>query len=482
MKILIKILLFSFVLINIFLPHAIAQENIISNENKSHDNISKTLYSGLPNHVELVERSFDLAIEAGFSDTSGIKLDEILARLKAGAFSEDYENIPGILGEHFPDPWNDVPVYDFYGLYPITTIPFGSIADTLSGWYRGLPHGYDPVKGYIWPGANITTIEWADSAINIFTWDHAVELYITGKKAEAYECLGHILHLLEDLSVPAHVKVINHRISIDKLKSGTVIDPDLLNLIVDEYELAFAGGVTYKNVTVLIPDLHDDFLKALDSAKTQNIPIFNKWKDYLTNLAVYTYNDKTVNQYYNGPISEGKWGYIKDKNGNIVQPVKYGITPISQIGDRWVQITLMCTATIPNEAFIPESSMVKMCYSLVPKAAEYGAGLLIYFLNQTKIVNVININKSQYQYKLFQNYPNPFNPTTTIIYSIPKTSLVTIKVYDILGREVKTLVNGQKLPGNYSIEFNAKNLQSGVYFYRLQTNGFIDTKKFILLK
>lgn len=86
------------------------------------------------------------------------------------------------------------------------------------------------------------------------------------------------------------------------------------------------------------------------------------------------------------------------------------------------------------------------------------------------------------EYNLSQNYPNPFNPTTQINYSVPKTSLVTIKVYDILGKEVATLVNKEKTAGNYPVQFNATSLSSGVYFYRLQAGDYIETKKMILLK
>ncbi len=85
-------------------------------------------------------------------------------------------------------------------------------------------------------------------------------------------------------------------------------------------------------------------------------------------------------------------------------------------------------------------------------------------------------------YQLSQNYPNPFNPTTTISYSIPNESFVTIKVYDILGREVETLVNEEKNAGNYNVNFNAGNLSSGIYFYRMQAGNFIQTKKLLLLK
>jgi len=86
------------------------------------------------------------------------------------------------------------------------------------------------------------------------------------------------------------------------------------------------------------------------------------------------------------------------------------------------------------------------------------------------------------EYILLQNYPNPFNPSTTIRYSIPKESFVTIKVYDIIGREITTIVNERKPAGNYSFNFNASNFSSGVYFYRMQAGGFTETKKFILIK
>jgi competence transcription factor ComK len=85
-------------------------------------------------------------------------------------------------------------------------------------------------------------------------------------------------------------------------------------------------------------------------------------------------------------------------------------------------------------------------------------------------------------FKLFQNYPNPFNPTTTIKYDLPKQAHVTLKVYNILGQKVATLLNGVKQAGSYEVNFNASNLSSGIYFYRLKTGQNILTKKMILLK
>jgi hypothetical protein len=93
------------------------------------------------------------------------------------------------------------------------------------------------------------------------------------------------------------------------------------------------------------------------------------------------------------------------------------------------------------------------------------------------------------QYELYQNYPNPFNPTTKINYQLPQSGFVTLNIYNILGREVATLVNEQKNQGRHSVEFDASKLPSGVYFYRLratpgggQAGDFIQTKKMILLK
>jgi len=84
--------------------------------------------------------------------------------------------------------------------------------------------------------------------------------------------------------------------------------------------------------------------------------------------------------------------------------------------------------------------------------------------------------------KLYQNYPNPFNPRTTITYQIPELSFVTIKVYDVLGNEIATLVNEDKPAGSYELIFDATALPSGVYFYQLRAGSFVETKKMLLLK
>ncbi len=93
--------------------------------------------------------------------------------------------------------------------------------------------------------------------------------------------------------------------------------------------------------------------------------------------------------------------------------------------------------------------------------------------------NVIDLPKS---YALQQNFPNPFNPVTQIKYQIPKSSFVTLKIYNILGREIATLVNEERSAGYYSATFNAVNLPSGIYFYKLQAGNYSSVKKLVLLK
>ena len=99
-----------------------------------------------------------------------------------------------------------------------------------------------------------------------------------------------------------------------------------------------------------------------------------------------------------------------------------------------------------------------------------------------KIVNVNDDEEFPTSYMLWQNYPNPFNPNTKISWQLPVRSQVTLKIYDLLGRVLKILMNEEKEAGHHSVEFTASDLPSGVYFYRLQSGSFIDTKKMLLLK
>ena len=86
------------------------------------------------------------------------------------------------------------------------------------------------------------------------------------------------------------------------------------------------------------------------------------------------------------------------------------------------------------------------------------------------------------EYSLDQNYPNPFNPSTTINFSVPQNSQVTLKIYDVLGKEVSTLINQVVPAGNHEVQFDATGLPSGVYFYNLTAGNFVENKKMMLMK
>ncbi|MEJ2616202.1 MAG: T9SS type A sorting domain-containing protein [Ignavibacteriaceae bacterium] len=107
----------------------------------------------------------------------------------------------------------------------------------------------------------------------------------------------------------------------------------------------------------------------------------------------------------------------------------------------------------------------------------------LWYYDLNEITGVAGRNKNTVDnFILLQNYPNPFNILSRISYSIPKPCHVTIKIYDLLGNEITTLVQEKQQPGKYNIPFKAINISSGVYFYRMQAGDFNKIKKFILLK
>ncbi len=107
-----------------------------------------------------------------------------------------------------------------------------------------------------------------------------------------------------------------------------------------------------------------------------------------------------------------------------------------------------------------------------PKVTDYSLNIITNTEEETELLD----------FMLEQNYPNPFNPTTTIKYQIPELSFVTLRVYDVLGNEIATLVNEEKPAGSYELDFSGSELTSGIYFYTLRTGDFVETKKMILLK
>jgi len=133
-----------------------------------------------------------------------------------------------------------------------------------------------------------------------------------------------------------------------------------------------------------------------------------------------------------------------------------------------------------NQALDKEDDVYKMLYGGINLQTNYTVGMA----KLSQIISVENENQgSPNTFMLFWNYPNPFNAMTKISYSIPKSSFVSLAIYNILGKKVHTLVNEFQQAGKYTFDFDASKLSNGVYFYKLQVgNGFSDTKKMLFVK
>ena len=170
----------------------------------------------------------------------------------------------------------------------------------------------------------------------------------------------------------------------------------------------------------------------------------------------------------------GTWQVIATRSGNVSEFIDYETVGV---GDAEVYIAeYRMRARDYNNNISGYSSSVSIEFQRFVPTAPGGSGG---WANKSTESSGNNIS---YDYNLAQNYPNPFNPTTTINYSIKSAGEVTLKIYDMLGTELASLVNESQEAGSYSVEFNAANLPSGMYVYRLSTNNFVDTKKLILLK
>ncbi|MGB9697005.1 MAG: T9SS type A sorting domain-containing protein [Ignavibacteria bacterium] len=155
-----------------------------------------------------------------------------------------------------------------------------------------------------------------------------------------------------------------------------------------------------------------------------------------------------------------------------MQPGTYRICTL-----RWTRnggtASTTLTFRVPPEQFptVVNDSLVGLTYNS-------GFGVL----NPGVVFNSIASTEVPASFALYQNYPNPFNPTTTIKYDVPEATFVTIKVYDITGKLVETLVNMELTPGKYEVMWNAGNYASGVYFYRIETSKFTEVKRMLLIK
>jgi len=165
------------------------------------------------------------------------------------------------------------------------------------------------------------------------------------------------------------------------------------------------------------------------------------------------------------------YGWLFSFNTDVRQLLSAG--PFKLVKDREVEVLVGYEIDRGNSP-LEGISAVRIVSDFVQAEFENNFGYPIVSVDD----NLYTLNN----FNLHQNYPNPFNPATTIKYQIPEVNFVTIKVYDVLGIEITTLVNEEKPAGRYEVDFDATELTSGVYFYKLEAGSFVETKKMVLLK
>jgi endoglucanase len=188
-----------------------------------------------------------------------------------------------------------------------------------------------------------------------------------------------------------------------------------------------------------------------------------EWLNYTVKIAQASSYDIDIR--YASNQSGGK--FVIRLDDNIISSIID--IPVSGGWQNWQTLTLP-NIQLPAGTHLMEIQFLSGGYNLN------------YFLFNQSATDVKSIQSKNYTFQLKQNYPNPFNPSTKIQYAIPSKSFVTIKIFNILGKEITTLVSGIKNAGEYSVYFNAVSLTSGIYFYKLTAGNYISIKKMILLK
>ncbi|MCW8811723.1 MAG: T9SS type A sorting domain-containing protein [Ignavibacteriaceae bacterium] len=218
----------------------------------------------------------------------------------------------------------------------------------------------------------------------------------------------------------------------------------------------------------------------------------NKWQNYSRTSFYYdsltTFLNYAIAQLWTGNQFQNsfKLNIINDELGNQIQQLEEIWNGNAWVNDIKRVYTYIwnyfesCNAELWNGTnWEPGDTPILVDNPDGFKIAIITHSISIYYI----IVNVESTNpNTPSDFSLLQNYPNPFNPTTSLQYAIGSRQFVTLKVYDLLGREIATLVNEEKPAGEYEVEFNATNLPSGIYFYQLNAGEFTEVKKMILLK
>ncbi len=215
---------------------------------------------------------------------------------------------------------------------------------------------------------------------------------------------------------------------------------------------------------------------------TYKVASFNQWLSTFSNYATVMTVIPVELINFNANLDNGKinlyWQTVTEKNNKGFEVEKQSGDMQLAAGDRWESIGFVegyGTTTEKHSYSFIDSKIICGKYRYRLKQIDFNGSF-----NYSPVIEIdAGFPK---EFSLSQNYPNPFNPTTTLIYAVSKSSFVTLKVYDVLGTEISTLVNEQKQPGEYKVNFNGSNLPSGIYIYKINAGNFTSVKKMLLLK
>ncbi len=203
---------------------------------------------------------------------------------------------------------------------------------------------------------------------------------------------------------------------------------------------------------------------------TYTHPGFPVSKKYTSLNGYYKFNPSGKDQF---SVSVSMW-----KNGSIIGGGNFSISDKATAYKEFSVDIKYGSVGIPDTCFIT----ISIDPSLNNDSLHLGSSAVVDNLSLSTVTAVTSVNSSPGEYKLYQNYPNPFNPSTTIGYKIPARGLVILKIYDELGREVKTLVNDIEQAGRHEATFNAAGFSSGVYFCEMKAGNFRKVMKLLLTK
>jgi photosystem II stability/assembly factor-like uncharacterized protein len=216
----------------------------------------------------------------------------------------------------------------------------------------------------------------------------------------------------------------------------------------------------------------DSTYSGLDWSENNCISALNSSTIFITDRFFGTYRSTNSGiQWHQLLPAKNIWTIYSEGSGLVLGGARDTLWYSSDLGNSWIQLN----TPLKNKGNVTE---IKKDLNNNLFVGTYAEGVF-------ELSIITNIDEAPFainKYSLSQNYPNPFNPITKIKFSVPKPTIVQIKIYDILGKEIKTLLNEFKTVGTYEIEFNAINFPSGMYFYRMISGSYLETKKMLLLR